>query len=360
MSRALASLPTRTRALFLRTPPRMIRAAFCADVLASRLSNIFASSSLSRPSAVVHVAGDPGLDAAGMHRRHLHRMAGDDHLLAQRLGEPAHRELGRVVGRLARHREQPEHAGDVDDVPVAGGDQVRKERLGAVDHAPEVDVHHPFDVLELAGLDVAGERDAGVVVDLVDRAEVLVDRVGVRLECLALGDVHRSAFTGAPMAFSRSSVTARPSVSTSLIASLAPERPSSMARAWPIPDPAPVTTATFPAKPSMSATPSCQLTRNEASRYPRSRVMGPRPNTVYLRADDWVAVDCRCVAVVVVFELVAGHLAFDDSRICAAAARGEQFVKDFGGDALVRGTEDVRGKNRGGSRCFAERPAGIG
>ena len=84
------------------------------------------------------------------------------------------------------------------------------------------------------------------------------------------------------------------------------------------------------------------------------------PNTVYLRGDDWVTGDCRCVPVVVVFELVAGHLAFDDSRICAAAARGEQFVKDLGGDAVVRGTEDVRGKNPGGSRCFAERPAGIG
>jgi hypothetical protein len=85
-----------------------------------------------------------------------------------------------------------------------------------------------------------------------------------------------------------------------------------------------------------------------------------KDNTVYLRNNDWVTGDCRCVPVVVVFELVAGHLAFDDSRICAAAARGEQFVKDLGGDAVVRGTEDVRGKNRGGSRCFAERPAGIG
>ena len=54
------------------------------------------------------------------------------------------------------------------------------------------------------------------------------------------------------MAFSRSSVTARPSVSTSLIATLAPERPSSRASACPMPDPAPVTTATFPAKPSMN------------------------------------------------------------------------------------------------------------
>ena len=124
------------------------------------------------------------------------------------------------------------------------------------------------------------------------------------------------------------------------------------------------------AAPEVSAV---EATRHQLAAYPGTGMAGipfpvilaiPRtrlsPNTVYLRADYWVAVDCRCVAVVVVVELVAGHLAFDDSRICAAAARGEQLVKDLGGDALVRGTEDVRGKNRGGSRCFVERPAGIG
>lgn len=37
------------------------------------------------------VARDGGFDAAGMHARHLDRMPGDQHLLAQRLGEAAHR-----------------------------------------------------------------------------------------------------------------------------------------------------------------------------------------------------------------------------------------------------------------------------
>ena len=72
---------------------------------------------------------------------------------------------------------------------VAGSDQVRQEGLGAVDDAPVVDVHHPFHVLELADFDVAGERDARVVVDLVDLAEVLGDGVGVEQEVLPLGDV---------------------------------------------------------------------------------------------------------------------------------------------------------------------------
>ncbi len=64
-----------------------------------------------------------------------------------------------------------------------------RKRLGAVDDAPVVDVHHALDVLELADFDVAGEGDTRVVVDLVDLAEVLLDRVGVQQERLALGDV---------------------------------------------------------------------------------------------------------------------------------------------------------------------------
>jgi hypothetical protein len=47
------------------------------------------------------------------------------------------------------------------------------------------------------------------------------------------------------------------------------------------------------------------------------------------------------VAVVGVFELVAGHLAFDDR---AWAARGEQFVDDLGGDADFRVVDRLRGK----------------
>src|SRR6185437_10950839 len=103
-----------------------------------------------------------------------------------------------VVGGLPGNREQPEKAGDIDDVAVPGGDEVRQKSLGAVDNSPEVDVHHPFDVFERGDVDVTRVGDAGVVVDLVDLAVVVLDRVGVDLEGLAFGDVeavtaHRSA-----------------------------------------------------------------------------------------------------------------------------------------------------------------------
>lgn len=77
---------------------------------------------------------------------------------------------------------------------VAGLDQVGQEHLGSVDHTPEVDVHDSFDVFELADLDIAGERDTGVVVDLVDLAEVRLDLIGVGAERLALGDVEAIGF----------------------------------------------------------------------------------------------------------------------------------------------------------------------
>src|SRR5690606_1320906 len=126
-----------------------------------------------RQLGVVHaggVAGDGGAYAAGMDDAHADRMSGDAHLLAQRLGEPAHGELGRVVRALARRGEQAEHAGGVGDAAGAGGDEVREERLHAVHHAPEVDVDHAGDVLDVAALHGADEADARVVEQVVDHA----------------------------------------------------------------------------------------------------------------------------------------------------------------------------------------------
>ncbi len=124
-----------------------------------------------------------------MYAGDLDRMLGDQHLLAQRLGEAAHGEFGRVVGALTGHGNQPEQARDVDDVSVAGCDHMREKGFGPVDDAPEVDVDDALDVLELGLLDVAVVGDAGVVVDLVDLAEVCDDGVGVGQHGLPFGDV---------------------------------------------------------------------------------------------------------------------------------------------------------------------------
>jgi hypothetical protein len=87
----------------------------------------------------------------------------------------------------------------------------------------------------------------------------------------------------------------------------------------------------------------------------------PKPNTVYLSLkDERFVFDAWRVSVMGMFDLVDGHLAFDDSGVGSVGAGGEKFVEDLDGDALAGVGESVRGKNPGGWRWFAERPGGSG
>ena len=61
-----------------------------------------------------------------------------------------------------------------------------------------------------------------------------------------------------------------------------------------------------------------------------------------------------------VFELVVRHFAFADSRVGARAARGEQLMEDFGGDAHFGVADHLSGKNPGGLRLFGGLPEVIG
>jgi len=90
------------------------------------------------------------------------------------------------------------------------------------------------------------------------------------------------------------------------------------------------------------------------------RISPARGNTVYLRGHDWAAVQRWGVAVVGVFELVVRHFAFDDSRVGARAARGEQLMEDFGGDTDFGVADHLRGKNQGGLQWFGGLPEVIG
>ncbi len=197
---ACASMPTSTRALSVSTPLRMISAARSGLIRARLLVEELGALLAVLLGGVAGVAGDRGLDAAGVHDGDADRVVGDEHLLAHRLGHPAHGVLRGVVHALPGHRDQPEERGQVDQVPVAGGDQVRQELLGAVHDAPEVDAHDPVHVGVLEVLEVAGQRDAGVVDDDVDPAELLDHRQCVRRERVAVGDVE---VVGADLASTR-------------------------------------------------------------------------------------------------------------------------------------------------------------
>ena len=125
-----------------------------------------------------------------MHAGDLDRPPVGDHLLPQGLGEPADGELRGVVGGLARHPHQPEEAGDVHDVSVTGLDEMRQERLRAMHDAPEVDVHHPLEVVVVDLLVAAEQRHARVVDHDVHPTEPAADRVGVVVHGPAVADVH--------------------------------------------------------------------------------------------------------------------------------------------------------------------------
>lgn len=83
-------------------------------------------------------------------------------------------------------------------------------------------------------------------------------------------------------------------------------------------------------------------------------------NTVYLRGNGWVVGDDGRVAVVRVFDLVDRHFSFDYARVGAGAAAGRQLAEDFIGDRAAGVGQGVRGKNPGGWRWCAERPAASG
>jgi hypothetical protein len=84
---------------------------------------------------------------------------------------------------------RPEDAGEVHHVALARGLQIRQERLGPVDHAPEVDAEEPLEVLVGHGLDRRPERHAGVVEDHVDLAVVGHHLLGPALDRGAVGHV---------------------------------------------------------------------------------------------------------------------------------------------------------------------------
>ena len=135
------------------------------------------------------IPGDVGADAAGVDGGGRDAALLDVEFGAQRVGEPSHRELGRVVGRLAGNAEEAEHTGDVDHVAVAGRLQMGEECHGAVHDAPEVDVHQPAEAVVRHCIDVGRQRNPGVVEDQVDLAELLDGQRGPRFDRVAFGDV---------------------------------------------------------------------------------------------------------------------------------------------------------------------------
>ena len=107
----------------------------------------------------------------------------------QRLGKTPDGELGGVVGRLQRHGHEPEQARDIDDVPFISLDQVRQKRLGAVNNAPEVDIHDPFEVFAGELLHTLDQRHPGIVYDEMNGTMLAKHGLREGIDCRAVCDV---------------------------------------------------------------------------------------------------------------------------------------------------------------------------
>ncbi len=98
-----------------------------------------------------------------MDEGHAHGRAGRLELVAQRLREAAHRELGCAVGRLSGRRDDAEDAGDVDQLRCALAREHGQECARQAHGGAEVDGHQPVEVVRVHLLEQAADRDAGVV-----------------------------------------------------------------------------------------------------------------------------------------------------------------------------------------------------
>ena len=111
---------------------------------------------------------------------------------AQRFCETAHRELGRVVGALCRHRRQTEHAGNVDHMSPARRLQVRQKRARTVGHAPEIDVHEPLEIFVAHAFHRRAQGHPGIVEDQIHLAVLAHHLVGPFINHRAIGHVQTS------------------------------------------------------------------------------------------------------------------------------------------------------------------------
>lgn len=125
-------------------------------------------------------------------------------------------------------------------------DAIKYGRNAFVPFTPVVHVHHALILLELGQFDFTVMRDAGVVDHEVDLAEMLGDIVRVGEDGFPLGNIEQLRMYVGALFLSIRSVSSRPAGLTSEMATLAPLAASWRARSRPMPEPAPVTTATLP------------------------------------------------------------------------------------------------------------------
>ena len=148
-----------------------------------------------RSLGVLQVGGPVALAGADL-RAHAHGAEYRDadvvrsQILLERLAQPHHGVLARVVDAETLRRDEPGHGRRVDDVSgLLLRDHARHEGFDPVDDAPEIDVQHPFPVAVRGRFEPAVDGDTGVVADDVRPAHLLPGALRERLHRSELGHV---------------------------------------------------------------------------------------------------------------------------------------------------------------------------
>ena len=97
--------------------------------------------------------------------------------------------------------DQAEQAGHVDDMAAAACRHVRQERLAAMHHAPEIDVHQPVEVFVSHVGDVVRDPNAGIVEDQIDLTEAVYRQGGKGFDGGAVSHVQPGGFDGRARVF---------------------------------------------------------------------------------------------------------------------------------------------------------------
>ena len=132
---------------------------------------------------------DPGVDYPGAHRGHADPI--DAKLVAHRLREPEHRELGRAVRDQRRVGVKASHRGNVHDVTTEAARDHRWHERGATVHdAHQVDRDQPIPVLERRLKKTSDDSHARVVDKQINGLAASMHRLGEGGDLLATGHVN--------------------------------------------------------------------------------------------------------------------------------------------------------------------------
>jgi hypothetical protein len=145
---------------------------------------------------VILIAAEFGVQVgAGPHQPRHDRRHGDavvGQFRPESFRQPDVGELGAGVGQQMRHGDLAADRRDVDDAAGAALPHARQGGQRRVEHAPEVDRHHPFEIGVGQRFDRRDDDDPGIVDQDVDPSVTLGDGLDHDADLCTVGDIARN------------------------------------------------------------------------------------------------------------------------------------------------------------------------